>query len=256
MKKTLEWWGSRGYLFRPTISFVLSTHNLSEHAIRIAKDLRRFQDAEIIIIDDGSSHDHTKAIVDCLDGVNEFVLHFNDLFDVIVFNRAFCFARGKYIVVLQDDDDYKGDAWVTRALQIFEDKPRLAVLGGRNSVTIFDGSKPQVESRKGIFQYAQTVNAAPMWFRKDVFMELCGFDSDFAPMLWHEGSFCLKVWLSGYHVGWYESMVDICAIRTGLRRVAKRDIENSSTAKNYKLLIKKFGDRLGDVHKMMELAGK
>ena len=102
--KTLEWWGSRGYLWSPTVSFVLSTHNLSGAAMRVIDDLRQFADAEIIVVDDGSSHDHTRLLVDYLDGVNEFVLHANDLYDVIVLNRAISFARGTYVALIQDDD--------------------------------------------------------------------------------------------------------------------------------------------------------
>lgn len=254
-KKTLQWWGNRGYLFRPTISFVLSTHNLSGAAMRVIDDIRQFKDAEIIVIDDGSSHVHTKKLIDDLSGVNEFVIHANDLFDVIVLNRAFDFARGKYIVTIQDDDDYSNRLWIDRAVKILSGRPKLAILGGRDRVTVLPGTKPKKEPRDGIFQYAQVINASPMWVKKDVFLELGGFDNDFAPMLWHEGALCLKAWLSGYHVGWYDSMVKTCTVMTSGRRNIRSQLATASTKKNRLLLMEKFGGRLSEIHEIVKKTG-
>lgn len=249
--KTLSWWGSRGYLFRPTVSFVLHTHNMSDVAIRIVNDLRQFADAEIIVVDDGSSHEHTRKLVDHLGGVNEFVLHANDLFDVIVFNRAFSFARGRYIVVIQDDDDYKSKTWVTRAIDLLDKDPDLAILGGRDRVTVFKNG--DVKSEKGgAFQYAQTINAAPLWVRKDLFLKLGGFAIDFAPALWHEADICIRAWLSGYRVGWYSSTVGICALAASARRKNKSVLVKESTRKNFKLLLKRHGNKLRAVHEMVK----
>jgi len=248
--KTLEWWGSRGYLFEPMISFVLSNHNMSGPTVRIVDELRKFSNSEIIVIDDGSEHGHTKAIVDHLTGVNEFVVHANDLFDVIVFNRTFEFARGKFIVVLQDDDKYTGTSWVTGAIDIFNGDPRMAVLGGRSRVVISaDGKRASMGT--GPFQYAQVVNAAPMWVRRDAFMKLGGFDNEFAPMLWHEGDLCLRAWQSGYHVGWYRSGVSICAVRARDRRKSKEELAASATKKNFEILMSKHGHSLDTVYKMV-----
>ncbi|MFH1738306.1 MAG: glycosyltransferase family A protein, partial [bacterium] len=163
--KTLEWWGGRGYRFHPKVSFVLTNHNMSAQTCSIVNDLRQFGDAEIIVIDDGSEHGHTKTVVDHLSGVNEFVLHFNDLFDVIVFNRAFGFAQGEYIVVLQDDDYYKGTTWIEKAVEWFDRDRSLAALGGRYDVHVSQSGEHEF-SGQGDPRYAQAVNAAPMWFRR------------------------------------------------------------------------------------------
>ena len=167
--KTLQWWGSRGYLFNPAISFVLSNHNMSKQSKEIVNHLRQFRNTEIILLDDGSEHNHTKALLDHRGGVNEFVVHANDLFDVVMFNRVFGFARGEYIVVLQDDDAYKGREWVTRAMKILNEDPKIAILGGRNRITMSKNGKKIVEG-DGEFKYAQMINAAPMWVRRDAFL--------------------------------------------------------------------------------------
>lgn len=224
--------------------------------MRVVGDLRKFEDAEIIVIDDGSSREHTSLLVRRLYGVNEFVLHANDLYDVVVLNRAIGFARGKYVAIIQDDDGYNDKAWVTRAVTFLNNRPRLAILGGRDRVTVSKGGKPVVGPRKGIFQYAQIINAAPMWVRRNTFLELGGFDMDFSPMLWHEGALCLKAWLSGYHVGWYESMVKTSTVKTSGRRNAGKYLRSAASKKNYRLLMEKFGDKLGDIERIMREIGK
>ncbi len=249
--KSLKWWGSRGYVFNPAISFVLSNHNMSKQSKEIVNHLRQFRNTEIIVLDDGSEHNHTKALLDHMDGVNEFVVHANDLFDVVMFNRVFGFARGEYIVVLQDDDVYKGREWVTRALKILNEDPKIAILGGRNRITMSRDGKIIVEG-DGKFRYAQIINAAPMWVRRDAFLELGGFDNDFAPNFWHEPELCIRAWLNGYRVGWYRSGADICAVRTGKRRVEKQILGREARARNRLLLLEKLGGKLEDVQKMVD----
>ncbi len=249
--KTLAWWGSRGYTFNPAISFVLSNHNMSKQSKGIVDHLRQFANTEIIVLDDGSEHDHTRALLDHMNGVNEFVIHANDLFDVIMFNRVFGFARGEHIVVLQDDDVHKGQGWVVEAMKILTRDPKIAILGGRHAVTMFKGGGKKVDG-KGTFRYAQSVNAAPMWVRKSAFLELGGFDNDFAPNFWHEPELCIRAWLNGWRVGFYSSGVGIGAVRTHKRRANKESIEIEARGKNHLLLMEKFGDKFEEVQKMVD----
>lgn len=257
MKKTLEWWGSRGYLYHPTISFVMDAHNMGREVIESIRELRKFDDAEIIIMDDGSSHDYTKLLLDELAGVNEFLLHSNDLFGVLIMNRTFYYAKGKYIAKIQDDDVYKGTAWVARALALFEKYPDLAILGGRDTVVYPDGwdeekDKPIVRRRCQKFEFVQAIDEAPMWIRRSDFIELGGLDEDFAPFFMSEIELCFKAWLSGKSVGWYPSGLIPCGINTDERRLTKRPLSRAAWAKNRKLLCEKFGDRFGEVAEMAE----
>lgn len=253
MGKTLEWWQSRGYNYHPKVSFLLHTHNLSDMAIQIVNDLRWMKSAEIIAMDDGSEHDHTKRLLDHLVGVNEFVIHPNDLCDVIVFNRVISFARGEYVVVIQDDDEYKGKEWVQRAIAIMEKDPKIAILGGRSRLRVSKGGEKSVE-RRGAFQYAQVVNAAPLWLRRSAFLELGGFDLDFAPYSWHEGALCMEAWLNGYHVGWYESRVGICALSTPERRKLSFPMRKQAEWRSLDLFFGKYDDRLDEVQKLVDRA--
>lgn len=242
-------------MLNPTVSFVVSNHDMSEQTKRIVDHLRKFSGNEIIVLDDGSSHDHTKALLDHMNGVNEFIVHANDLFDVVMLNRVFGFARGKYIVALQDDDIHKGREWVTEALRILNGDPKIAVLGGRHLISVSGNGGVSVEGM-GPFRYAQAVNTAPMWVRKDAFLELGGFDNNFVPMMWHESDLCIRAWLNGYRVGWYSSGVDSCGVPTPKRRAGKAIFEAEARRKNRALLMEKHGAVLDDVQKMVEACNK
>ena len=233
------------------MSFVLSNHNMSGKTIKIVNDLRQFRNAEIVVLDDGSTHDHTRALLDHLNGVNEFVLHANDLFDVIVFNRTLGFAQGEFVAIIQDDDEYKGKEWARQAMEIFHSDPKLAVLGGRDWLFVSGGGVIEVGS-SGPFRYVQAVNAAPLWLRRNAFLELGGFGEEFAPMLWHETDLCMRAWMSGYHVGWYKSGASICSTNTQERRSQKAAIEGQSTRKNFDLIMSKYGSALDRVQKMAD----
>jgi len=250
--KTMKWWASRGYLRRPKVSFLLETHNMSAETIAIIKCLRKRRDAEIIVMDDGSDHDHAKAILDEIDGVNEFLLHYNDLFVILTQNRAMSFARGEFMVKLQDDDEYTHPGWIDGALNLFEKHPDLAIIGGRGSLHLankFDWTRPlpwRPVCPK--FQFVPAVNEAPMWIRRSAFLELEGFDEEFAPQYWGEQEICFRAWLAGMSVGWYQSGAKICAKHTGARRRQKQPLQGECLVRNRRLFVEKFADKLERVN--------
>lgn len=235
---------------------------MSEETIEIVRHLREYTDAEIIVMDDGSAHGSTKHILDYIVDVNEFMLHFNDLFCVITQNRAIGFARGKYVVKLQDDDTYPGTKWVDDAVALFEKHQDLAIIGGRGSLSLpndwdFTGALPWRPNCPK-FQFVSMVNEAPMWIRRSDFLELGGFDEGFAPHYWGEQELCMRAWLAGKSVGWYPSGVRRCIRETGLRRRDKQPIQHACLIKNREIFKRKYGDKLervnGLVRKRNEIA--
>ena len=255
MKKTLAWWKKRGYLYNPTVSFLLETHNMAKDAISVIKGLRKFKDAEIIVMDDGSSHNHTKLLLDELSGVNEFLLHANDLFSVLTMNRACYFARGKYIAKIQDDDEYVGTGWVNDAVALFEKYPDLMVLGGRTALSFpANWEPPRKPNRNRCFQgfrFVQAINEAPMWIRRADFIELGGLDEDFAPLMYSEVEISFRAWLAGKSVGWYGPNVKRHANKTAGRRATKRPLLLEAYDRNKILLHEKFSSELGNMCAMV-----
>jgi len=252
MKKTLEWFTSRGYLNKPEVSFVLNTHNMSDLAIATIKLLRGFRNSEIIVVDDGSEHFHTMALANELTGVNESLLHLSDLFEVLALNRAFSFARGDLCVYLQDDDSFNSMDWVAKAIRLFGIHPDMAILGGRSSVSFVPDRKkrPIKEHAINEFEFVQSLNTAPLWVRRSDFLALGGFDEDFAPFMYSESDLCLRAWLSGKSVGWYNSG-RLRPVPTKERRLKKFILEDEATHMHFDMLIDRYGKMLGEINRIV-----
>ena len=114
---------------------------------------------------------------------------------------------------MQDDDDFDDLHWVEEALSYFSKYPRLAILGGNNgSDFVIDeenkfGLGAVVERKdKESFLFVSHVDRAPMWLDKNLFMEkLMHIDFSFAPFQFDDCELCLRAWLKGLQVGWYDA---------------------------------------------------
>lgn len=63
-KKDYNWWKDKGYDNDPEVSFILQSHNKSLQIVHIVRKLREYNGKkEIIVIDDGSSYEHTERLV-------------------------------------------------------------------------------------------------------------------------------------------------------------------------------------------------
>ena len=143
-KKNHASWEAKGYRNEPAVSFIIQSHNKSLQICHILPKLRQFKDAEIIVIDDGSSMEHTKRLTEALTGANEFMLRANDLFENVTYDKAIRFSNGQFIALLQDDDDFDSRlAWIHRALALFEqaaeERPvRFNIVGDQNGLAGMD----------------------------------------------------------------------------------------------------------------------
>ena len=209
-KKNHASWEAKGYRNEPAVSFIIQSHNKSLQICHILPKLRQFKDAEIIVIDDGSSMEHTKRLTEALTGANEFMLRANDLFENVTtealtganefmlrandlfenvtYDKAIRLANGKYLALMQDDDDFEDVSWVTEAIELFNKYPKMVILGGKWALDV----KFHPEQEKGCgtkremgdakFQFVDAVNRAPMWIRKDLYEQhLHHIDFRFAP---------------------------------------------------------------------------
>ena len=211
-KKNHASWEAKGYRNEPSVSFVIQSHNKSLQICHILPKLRQYKDAEIIVIDDGSSMEHTKRLTEALTGANEFLLRANDLFENVTYDKALRLANGKYVALMQDDDDFENTSWVTEAVALFERHPKMVILGGNWAVNLIFNAEEQ--KRYGIrqdmgdckFQFVHSVNRAPMWVRKDLYDQyLHHIDFRFAPFQYDDDELCLRSWLQGLQVGWYDA---------------------------------------------------
>jgi len=257
-KKDHQSWVDKGYRNEPTVTFIIQSHNKSLQVCHVLPKLRQYGDAEIIVIDDGSDKEHTERLVAALTGANEFLLRANDLFENVTYDKAIRLANGKYIALMQDDDDFDGTNWVERAVRLFEEHPQMAILGGKDGLEIaFEedrqwahGGPSQAE---GDFCYVTSVNRAPMWINKTLYEQhLHHIDFRFAPFQFDDYELCARTWLSGLQVGWYDA--GFRSLTAGGMRLWNTAFTNEQAERNGKLLYQLLAGKKEQLRTLVETA--
>jgi len=283
-EKTLTEWKERGYEPEPVVTFIIQSHNKSDQVIHLVSKLEQLTKSEIIVIDDGSELFHTEQLAERLTRGNQMLLRTNDLYETITYDRAISLARGQLVVLLQDDDDFDGYGWIQQAVTLFSEIPDLAIMGGRNPIELLpfepegDGTtigsytvegciahtpnllrqnlcpKPEFPST---FQFATTVNRAPMWIHRGHFITTLGsIDQSYAPFQADDYELCLRCWRSGLKVGWYPAGFQIQGIGTGGMRIWNNQLTREQSIKNMKKVYQTYGDQLSEINQKVREANR
>lgn len=280
-QKTYEHWAARRYNPVPRVSFILQSHNRSKPVAELVAQLRGTEDAEILVIDDGSGLSHTRALSQILTGANEFLIRSNDLYEVITYDRAIHFARGTYVALLQDDDGFDDLRWVHDAITLFEAHPNLAILGGKNGITLLQvdltedgvpgpwevdgyifkktnvckGEHVATAGRTDNFQFVQVVNRAPMWLHRAHFVStLRHIDQSYAPLQWDDAELCLRAWLAGLEVAWYPAAFQVGKYGKGGTRIWNNELVERQCVVNGHRLYRQYGPSLQSIVGIVEEA--
>jgi len=256
-KKNRQSWLDKKYDNQPIISFIIQSHNKSIEVKHIVSKLRKISDSEIIVIDDGSGKNHGKAISSYLQGTNEFVIRANDLYENIMYDRAIRFSNGKYIALLQDDNDFNNLLWVDDAVNYFSKYPNLVILGGREGFDFgviaedIAHDIPYKESLNKDFSFVHIVNRAPMWINKKLFNEkLKNIDFNFAPFQYDDCELCIRAWLTGLQVGWYNA--GFKSLSAGGMRIWNTLFTQEQCTRNQKLLYDMYRDKKEILDKLVD----
>ena len=257
-KKSHATWLAKGYVKEPLVSIVLQSHNKSLQIRHILPKLRAWGDSlEIIIIDDGSDISHTQALAEALTGANEFLVRANDLYENVMYDKAIRFANGKYIALLQDDDDFDDTTWIDNAVRYFQMHPQLAILGGKDGLDIdFEHDRQIAHGGKKAdggkdFQFVVSVNRAPMWLNKELFCRhLRHIDFSFAPFQFDDYELCARAWLQGLQVGWYNAQFK--SLSVGGMRLWNGAFTQEQTQRNGKRLYAMYVDKIGEIRKKVD----
>ena len=227
---------------------------------RIVRKLREYPDAEIIVIDDGSSFAHTRALVKFLDGGNEFLVRANDLYENVMYDKTIRFANGRYVVLMQDDDEITSLDWVDKGIRYFERYPDMVILGGLDGLNFVIDEENRwgyvdqyPDKAKGGFRFVHSVNRAPMLLDRDLFLKHLGhIDFSFAPFQCDDCELCLRAWLSGLKVGWYDAGFE--SMLAGGMRIWNKGLIGVQEIKNRGKLYEMYKDRVNEISALVEKA--
>ena len=252
-QKSYAAWVAKGYNDQPEVSIVIQSHDKSLQVCHILPKLRQTKNAEIIVIDDGSSPEHTQRLAKALTGANEFLLRANDLYENRTYDRAIRMSHGRYIALLQDDDDFDDIGWTDQALLLFGQHPRMAILGGNWGLRLeFDDARQWGHGMRddtlqsGTFRFVPSVNRAPMWIRRDLFEEyLHQIDPAFAPFQYDDDELCLRAWLCGLEVGWYDARFR--SLSAGGMRLWNKGFTGEQSQRNGRRLYQMYADRMDEI---------
>lgn len=254
-KKNHASWVAKGYRKEPRVTFVLQSHDKSLQICHVLPKLRQYEDAEIIVIDDGSKKEHTQRLAEALTGANEFLLRANDLFENVTYDKAIRLANGRYIALMQDDDDFDGIEWVEKAVELFEQHPKMAILGGLGGLDIaFEADKQWAHGgasqTEGDFCFVTAVNRAPMWINRELFMQhLHHLDFRFAPFQFDDYELCARTWLTGLQVGWYDAKFR--SLTAGGMRLWNNAFTQEQSERNGKLLYELYADKQEEIRRLV-----
>ena len=259
-QKTYEDWLAKGYRNHPKVSFIIESHNKSLGVRRIVRKLREYPDAEIIVIDDGSSFAHTRALVKFLDGGNEFLVRANDLYENVMYDKTIRFTNGRYVVLMQDDDEITSLDWVDKGIRYFERYPDMVILGGLDGLNFVIDEENRwgyvdqyPDKAKGGFRFVHSVNRAPMLLDRDLFLKHLGhIDFSFAPFQCDDCELCLRAWLSGLKVGWYDAGFE--SMLAGGMRIWNKGLIGVQEIKNRGKLYEMYKDRVNEISALVEKA--
>jgi len=263
-QKSYEDWAAKGYNNTPEVSFIVQSHNKSQSIIHIVEGLRKYPNAEIIVIDDGSQLEHTREITALLTGGNEFMIRANDLYENVMYDKAIRFANGTYVFLLQDDDKIPGTEWITEGLKYFRQHPDMVILGGFNGQGVFidesnkwlyvdEYTDRNIYDQK--FQFVHSVNRAPMIIHKPLYMEhLKHIEFSFAPFQCDDTELCLRAWLLGLKVGWYNA--NFHSLMAGGMRIWNNEFTGFQERKNRGKLYEMYAGSKDKISELVDKANK
>ena len=245
----------------PDVSALIQAFGDGANARQLATRLHTLPHVEIIVNDDSGS-DHAEWLR-WLTGQNDVVMTSHNVHEIRAYNRMARMARGKYLLLLQADHclPTHGSAWLQDALNLFEQFPRLGLVGGQMGFNQIPtkkvaeaiswgvapckpipteiispggvGGKTETGDKGTPFMFVAGVNIGPLLTRREAFLRVGGFDEAFScpgePGIQLDTELSLQMWRHGYQVGlWYSGVTN----GVGGRKTRSNKAQKRARARN------------------------
>jgi hypothetical protein len=105
------------------------------------------------------------------------------------------------------------------------------------------------------FRFVHAVNRAPMWINKPLYeLHLHHIDFRFAPFQYDDDELCLRSWLNGLQVGWYDAQ--FFSLTSGGMRLWNSAFTQEQMERNGKLLFQLYADKMAGITQQVEACNK
>ena len=262
IKKRKEYLNNQSiYNENPKISAILLSFNHDYRIEALYERLKGSSFEEIIICEDGSIDRSMDLWLSHLHNKNHYILRSNDIHELRAYQKAIQMSEAEFVCLLQDDDILPEDNdWITTAEFLFQKYPKLAVLGGARGRDISFKATWGYGTQKNTFPipfkepeigkkfiFVENLNIGPYFIRKNVFLELGGWNKQCSnagePGILFESEFCYRAWQAGYEV----ALTDMGKIKTadddrGTMIFNKGNIRQVNLRKNIKLMQQNYNN--------------
>ena len=182
-----------------TVSIIVPCYNhglFLQDALNSVRKILTPYPYEIIIINDGSTDEHTTKVLNSLEEEGYQILHQQNQGLAAARNNAISIAKGKFIIPL-DSDNKLHKNYLTKAVEILEDKPEVDVVYGN---PVFFGDEEGVKSI-GEFSISKILACnyidACSVFRKKLWEKLGGYDGNMPAMGNEDWEFWIHAFFKG-----------------------------------------------------------
>jgi len=195
---------------KPEVSIVIILHNRAELTLSCLYSLLRnpFKSFEVILVDNNSA-DASHKLLQRINGA-KIILNDKNLHYLLACNQASQVAEGDYLLFLNNDTQILGDS-ITFAVNTLKSSDEIGAVGGKlilpdgtlqeaGSMIWQDGScigygrgdsptAPQYMFQRSV----DYCSAAFLLTRRELFLELGGFDEDYQPAYYEETDYCVRL---------------------------------------------------------------
>lgn len=180
-----------------------------------------YQNYEIILVDNGSKEGETKKyLLEMAKNPKVKLLDYPKPFNFSAINNfAANQAEGEYVLFLNNDTEVISQNWLEEMLKPFDD-PKVGAVGakllygdgtiqhagvvvGKNvAVHQFLGIEEKDLGENDVVRVVDAVTGACLMTRKDLFLELGGFDGENLPIAYNDVDYCLRLKEKGWKIIW------------------------------------------------------
>jgi len=178
---------------------------------------QNYKNIEIIVVDNGSSDGTPEMLKQEYPFVKLLPLPKN--IGVAAYNKGFSQAKGKYIVIL-DDDSFPESNAITIMVKKFSYNENLGVVAfdvrnyydyrktniDINLNCIKTSQTNEITQKKSVARYQMAFNGAGVGIRKKCIEEVGGYPEEFF-LYWNEQDLAIRILNAGYRIQWFSEII-------------------------------------------------